>query len=95
MNWSYENGYKEGMSLDRIDNSKGYSPENCRWISWKEQCNNRRTNINVTYQGKTQSLKKWCEELKLNYSIVRYRMHKYGMDFDKVVNVLKNQKYHL
>ena len=41
-NWALENGYQETLTLDRIDNSSNYCPENCRWTTMKEQCSNRR-----------------------------------------------------
>lgn len=45
--WSMENGYKEGLTLDREDNGLDYSPENCRWVTMKVQCNNRRNSLNL------------------------------------------------
>lgn len=86
MKWSYQNGYKEGLSIDRIDNSKGYSPDNCRWVTRKDQCNNRRSNIKITYQGKTQNLKQLCEELNIKYSFVYQRMYKQGMTFEEAIS---------
>ena len=84
--WAYANGYREGLSLDRIDNTKGYYPENCRWVTWREQCNNRRSNISYEYNGKTQNLKQWCEELGLNYHLIYQRIKRDGFTFDDAIN---------
>ena len=55
-----------GRSLDRIDNNKGYSKENCKWATQKEQSNNKRNNHRITFMGKTQNITQWAEELGLN-----------------------------
>ena len=49
--WAIENGYKDGLQLDRIDNDKGYSPENCRWVTGKVNSNNRRNSVRVDFKG--------------------------------------------
>jgi len=72
--WALENGYKEGLTIDRIDNDKGYSPENCRWVDRKVQANNRNFCHYITYKGKTQNLKQWCCELGLNYKTIHRRI---------------------
>ena len=74
--WALNNGYSDSLTLDRKDNDKGYCPDNCRWISNKEQQNNRSTNVFVEYLGKTQTLKQWSEELKLNYGMLKVRHRK-------------------
>lgn len=52
-----------GHSLDRIDNTKGYFKENCRWASHLEQQNNRSTNRRITFGGRTQTLAQWSREI--------------------------------
>lgn len=47
--WAMNNGYKEGLSIDRIDNNKGYSPDNCRWATSFERCHNRRGSFMLRY----------------------------------------------
>lgn len=83
--WAIANGYKEGLTLDRLDNDKSYSPTNCAWVSNKDNCNhNRRTHF-LTYKGKTQSLKKWSEELGINYSTLRNRINRSGMTAEEAL----------
>jgi hypothetical protein len=61
-------------SIERKDNSKGYSPENCHWGTRKEQARNRRTNVIVEYQGKKISLAEACEITGINYDAAKYRV---------------------
>lgn len=74
--WALANGYQNDLTLDRVDNFKGYSPDNCRWTTWKAQENNKRNNVNITYMGKTQTLKQWSEELNLTYGMLKQRYRK-------------------
>lgn len=82
-NWAINNGYSENLSIDRIDNNKGYSPENCRWTTKKVQANNQRSNCLITYNGKTQTMKQWADELGINYSTLRSRLNTYDLSVDK------------
>lgn len=73
--WALSNGYKDNLSIDRINNDKGYSPDNCRWADAKTQSNNRGDFVyKITYKGKTQTLKQWCKELDLKYPTVLRRI---------------------
>ena len=64
-NWSIKNGYKENLSIDRIDFNGNYEPSNCRWITQKEQCNNTSRNIYIDYRGERKTLSELCEMYNL------------------------------
>lgn len=72
--WSLANGYEEGLSIDRIDNSIGYRPDNCRWIPLKDQNKNKTTNRLITYKGETKILADWCRELNISDKLVSSRL---------------------
>lgn len=76
-NWAIENGYKDNLTIDRIDVNGNYEPSNCRWASNKIQSRNRRNNKMIKYKNKVKCLADWCDELGLRYSIVSNRLNNY------------------
>ena len=78
--WAFKNGYKNGLSIDRIDNNGGYEPSNCRWITHKEQCHNKRVNHILSYNGKTQNITQWADELGIDRFVLYRRINKYKWD---------------
>lgn len=83
--WSIKNGYKPGLTIDRINNNGIYAPDNCRWTTVKEQARNRRSSIMIEYRGEKKALPEWCDELNLPYDRIHgrwERMRKRGVPID-------------
>ena len=74
--WAINNGYEDGLSIERIDVDKDYCPENCTWITMKEQTENQTHTIFVEHNGRKMSVGKWCDELNLKRSTVYGRISK-------------------
>ena len=89
--WSLLNGYKDDLTIERIDVNKDYSPENCTWISQKEQAKNTRRNVFYEYKGEKKILKEWAEEYNLPFSCVRKRICR-GWTLEKALNTPNRNK---
>ena len=74
--WAEANGYDDSLTLDRIDVNGNYQPDNCRWVTQKEQCNNTRCNIFLEYDGQTHTVKQWSELLGIKYGTLISRIHR-------------------
>lgn len=77
-NWSIQNGYTEGLSIDRIDVNGNYNPNNCRWIEKSIQQLNKRNSIRFLINGDYKNLCIICKEYNIKYSIVYKHLKKYG-----------------
>lgn len=77
-NWAIKNGYKENKekkyTIDRICNSKGYNPENCRLLSIQEQQSNRTNNHWITYQGETLTVSQWSKKTGIKVQTIFTRI---------------------
>lgn len=73
--WALEHGYTDDLTIDRIDVNKGYSPDNCRWVTWKEQANNRTSNRHITYNGETKTLQQWAEQFDIKPNTISQRLN--------------------
>lgn len=78
-------GYFDGAHLDRINNDKGYEPGNLRWVSQKQNNDNKRTGVLITYDGRTQSITAWANEVGLPMHVIRSRIKEHNWPVEKAL----------
>jgi hypothetical protein len=82
----------KGMTLDRIDNTAGYSKDNCRWASLADQMNNTRGNYFVEYQGEQITLANLSRKTGVDYKLLQTRISMLGWPIDDAINRKKRAK---
>ena len=85
-NWAFQAGYRDDLQIDRIDNDKGYFPENCRFVTAKVNCLNRRNNKLITINGVTKSITEWGEASGVSRATLGMRISR-GWPVEQLLNL--------
>jgi len=80
--WAMNSGYAENLEIDRRDNMSNYNPENCHWVTRKEQQRNMRSNLLIEYHGMTHCFSEWAEILNINVATLYNRLIRRGWDIE-------------
>ncbi len=92
-NWAQSNGYREGLQLDRINNNGNYGPDNCRFVDFTTNNNNKRNNHYLEYNGKRQTIPEWARELNISEKTIATRIH-YNLPIEKVLSTVNLRAAH-
>lgn len=87
--WSLANGYSDELQIDRIDNEKGYSPENCRWVTARENSFNKSNSVLVEMDGKEFRFPELAEETGIKEDVLRSR-YKRGDRGEHLIRPIRN-----
>lgn len=90
--WAMQTGYdpnapRGACTIDRIDNDGNYEPENCRWVSQREQMNNVSYNRHITYHDETHTVAEWSRLTGIPYATLLQRLTRYSMDVERAFSI--------
>lgn len=90
--WALNNGYEDNLTIDRIDLSKDYEPNNCRWTTIEQQANNKSNNVFIEINGESHTLGEWAKIAGISYKTICTRYYR-GVCGEKLIRkVNKKQK---
>lgn len=84
--WSLKNGYNNKLTIDRIDVTKGYEPDNCRWATWTTQQNNKNNNKYYKVNGENKTISELSREYNMTYEIIRGRLRR-GWNIEEALGI--------
>lgn len=91
--WAFSNGYKDSLTLDRIDTNDDYKPNNCRWCDYFTQENNKTTTIKLTVNGETHTISEWAIINGINRQTIWARLDRGWSPEDAISKKLKVNQY--
>lgn len=89
--WAMSNGYDDDLTIDRLDNDGDYTPTNCKWSTRKEQNNNQRSNILLSFNGETHTAAQWAEIMDIPKDRIYKRIRR-GHDINVVLKEFIERK---
>lgn len=99
--WAVLNGYRRGLTLDRIEVNGNYEPTNCRFVTRIESARNTRTNVFIEHEGQSKTMAEWALVFMIPYKLLQQRLVRDGLSFSEavtkpirqMVGVMPSKKY--